>query len=494
MSEEKQSLNILRDAQWIKTNAGSMSPLEVFLSRDPLLNLDEEVPGYVYGAQYRFLMTIYALLAKEDLRTAENGSLFQLGTIEKVISILDPYADLFSPDNPFLQVVPEDISTEIEGGIRKPDQMPGKILPEGQTPDSNQVKFWDIGADESSFNINKAILALVSYYFYGTGTNTGLTQKYYTQLTNGSSALQYLTSVEIIPQGEGLLESLSMSVPKSFIENYSFDLLPHWASRRDGEVRMNDPLWRFSWSGNTVYCHFNEEKEELLLVKRGAIPVSWTAAPPPLEGEKWAKTYHSLRQIEDPLYLYRIVDESPKLWRASVTSDPYFAVAQWHFEQLSENIKSKLIKSVAASDDKLLDLVMLEHSTEGASSSFNIRYSKVVRGWKDELIPPEGLNNLQTVASNVLAMKRRLTGLFSEKGTCSHLNPRRDDVENEYWGRVQSVLEDMVHKDLELKEANTRIKKAAIEAYEAISSIRDISNIKAHMVGLQILQSHKIGD
>lgn len=497
MTEQQVTLNVLRDVQWIKTNQGLMSPIDVFLSRDQFLNLDEEVPGYVYGAQYRFLMTIYALLAKEEFSTAKNGGVFHPNTVEKVFSILDPHADLFSPEDPFLQVTPDDITPELEGEIKEPDQLPGKMLPQGQTPDSNQVGFWNIGADGASFEINKAVLALVSYYFYGTGTNTELTTKRYSRLTNGSSALQYLISIEILPQGEGLLESLSMSVPKSFATIYAKDLLPHWASRRDGVNRMNDPLWRFSWSGNIIYCKFNEDKSELLLIKRGTIPIAWTDGPPPLEGEKWAQTYHKLRQVEDPLYFHRIVDDEPKLWRAPISSDPYFAIAQWHFEQLSEKIKNKLTKSAAESDEKLLDLVMLEHATEGASSSFNIRHSKLVRGWKDELIPPEGLSNLQTlqtVASNVLAMKRRLTGLFSEKGTCSHLNPRRDDVENEYWGRVQSVLEDMVHKDLKLEEANARIKKAAVEAYENVSSIRDISNIKAHMVGLQLLQSYKIGD
>ena len=152
-----------------------MRPRDIFLSRNLELNLDESVAGYVYGAQYRFLMTIYPLLEAEERGVARRGGTFSEATVQKVFDRLAPFADLFSSTDPFLQVSEDDITVEIEGRLMAPSHLPGKLLPQGQTPDDNQSKFWNFDSPPAHFELKEAGLALVCYYIIGTGTHTKVT-------------------------------------------------------------------------------------------------------------------------------------------------------------------------------------------------------------------------------------------------------------------------------------------------------------------------------
>lgn len=490
--------NALTELKWIRTNRGAMSPLEVFLSREKALNLEEAVVGYVYGAQYRFLMTIYALLAKDEPAVARSGGIFSEPTVEKVFAKLKPHGELFAEADPFLQIAQADILPE-EGPFRGASKLPGKLLPEGQTSEDNQTNFWNLDAKSEYFSIEETALALVCYYFYGVGGNTWITgskgkqdrpEAEANRPKNGSSALRYLDSIEIIPQGEGLLENLSLSTPEAFTRHNGEELLPHWADRRGLQTSVEDSLWRFSWSSNVAYCQFSEDRTQLVAVGRGGIPYSWKSKLPPSEGEDWPKSYHDSRQSKDPLYFYRQSNGEPKLWRSSLSTDPYYSVAQWHFEKLSEDLRVKLGASLG-SQDMLYDFVFLEHATEGSSSSFNIRYSRVLRGWKDELLPEGPLDGLQSAANDVLAMRSKLLGMFTEKGNSNHLRYRRADVETAYWHETQALMEAMVHGDSSGAEIRPLIIAAAIRAFESVSSRRDLSRIQSHMNGLHALRNFR---
>lgn len=493
-SLQRNPLNVLEDVKWISTTDGKMTPKEVFLSRDTALNLDEGVVGYIYGAQYRFLMTIHTLLAKEERRSV--GKLFSRETIDRIFDKLAPHANLFSETNPFLQVVQGDLDPFLEGELIIPIHLPGKLLPEGQTPDDNQAIFWSLKGINEHFPIPEAVLALVCYYFYGIGTNTKLSSAGGLKLNNGSSGLRYTESIEIIPQCKNLMESLAMSTPESFLNSESGELLPHWADRKGEIMSSQDPLWKFSWSSNTAYLTFSEDGRYLEAITRGGIPKSWTSHTPVAEGEKWSKTFHDYRGELDPLYFYREVsvkgsETEKKLWRFGLSSDPYYTVTQWHFEDLSIKLESKWTKNLM-SPDELVDIVFLEHATEGPSQSFNIRHSKVTRGWREEIMPETRVDALPGVAANVMSMYKRLSGLFIEKmGTCQHLFPRKRDVEDFYWEECQSIIEDMIHEGISENEANPRIIEAAVRAFESVSSRRDSVNIKSHMLGLAIIRSFK---
>ena len=494
-SVERSPLSVLEDVKWISTTDGKMSPKEVFLSGDLDLNLSEDVVGYAYGAQYRFLMTIYALLAKEERQSI--GKSFSREVIDRVFDKLAPHADLFSKTDPFLQVIQDDLDSFLEGDLIEPKQLPGKLLPEGQSPGDNQVTFWDLKGLNEHLPIQEAVLALVCYYFYGIGTNTKLSSEGSLKLNNGSSGLRYMDSIEIIPQSSGLMTSLPMSTPNSFLRSEGGELLPHWADRKGNTMTVFDDLWRFSWSSNTCYCTFSKDGRYLEAITRGGIPRSWSKQTPMSEGEKWAKSFHDERSTQDPLFFYR--DSQPKgaeapekkLWRSGLSSDPYYSVAQWHFEELSRKLETKWGSNLM-DPSELEDIVFLEHATEGPSNSFNIRHSKVVRGWREELMPKKINKSVPGVAANVMAMRRKLTGLFTEgKGTCQHLSPRQRDVEDAYWKECQSIIEDMIHEGTGEKEANPRIVKAAVAAFESVSSNRDSVNIKSHMVGLGSILAFK---
>lgn len=481
----KPIVNIL-ETSWMKTEQGLKSPRDVLQDN---IKLSQEVPGYVYGAQFRFLLTIVPLIVKassEDDEYDYELTEFDTDAIDHVFRILEPHSNLLCENQPFLQVLPHHVDPNLEGVLVEPRTSPSKLLPEGQSADDRQTKFWNFNKVSDSLSIPETILALVCFYFYGPGTNTNLV-KGKLRLSNGSSALRYLNSIEIIPAGETLIESLLMSMPRDFLDSKSGKLLPHWADRECVVMDPLDPLWKFSWSSNTVYCKFSENFDSLIGITRGCAPLIWSKAVPLAGPDKdWAKTYHDSRQIDDPLYFYfGTSDGEVKMWRGNISTDPYYTVAQWHYESLSTRLKGKLATHYLDYNDYLMDMVFLEHSTEGSAQSFNIRYSRTSNGWKDELIPQGQNPKLLGSAQKVMIMKGKLTGMFTEKGTCKHIAARKPDVENYYWNECQSIILDILHSKMNISEVENRLTEAAIKAFERVSSNRDTVHFEAHVRGLQ---------
>lgn len=498
-------MDVLTEVKWLKTTQGAMTVREALTT--PGVELSMEVPGFVYGAQFRFLLTVAALLVRRG------GVAFTDAAVGKVCEELAPASDVFSPTNPFLQVSlgellklslgeeaesfsltddegksDEELIAELreKAGLNRSTDV-SKLYPHNLGPDDSPSLFWNLTPLSSRLSLEEAVLALVVFYFYGPGTNTYLLSGNRLKLTNGSSALHYQESLEIIPQGSDLRESLLLSLPNSFVQGEG---LPHWADRACTFSTVLDPLWSFSWAANTVHCHW--EGTELVGVVRGGVPPLWSHFMALAPGEKeWPKAYHDLRKTSDPLYLYKPnLKGELKLKTYSLSTDPYFTIAQWHAEQLTQELLAKWQKNVL--DGSLLqNLVFLEHSTEGASSSFAIKYSKVVKGFRDELFPQNAvaMNLISDRYSEVLKMRGKLRGLFTEKGTCSHLANRQRDVENHFWGEMQDFTHSLIHEKLTDEEVEEEIVRRAVKAFEKTSSFRNTLHLKEHYAALRLIYS-----
>ena len=490
--------NVLTEVAWVKTNLGNRTVRDVFLNVENL-ELDQNVSGFIYGAQMRFFLTIAPIIFREACGRIEGVT---PEVVDKVLFSLKDHANLFDDVRPFLQITDDDAKPF---KIREAKTESSKLFPSADGPSEAQATFWDFDSPKETLSTEEAVLALLCYYFYGPGTNTKLyegKEEKSSKLTNGSSALQYKNSVEIIPLGENLFTTIFMNTPKDFTKlDGDGELLPHWADREgfsfykeDSEVVIPS-LWRFSWSANTVYLDWNDDKT-LSFVTRGGAPDKWRKMIPPAEKETFhGKTFHDFRQEQDPFYFYKKVEEKGvlinKLHRFSLSSEPYLTVAQWHAQQISTRLRDKWKRTLIRADNPT-NVIFLEHRTEGTAQSFAIRYSNVVAGFRDELFPDEQQQqSISEQSEDLLRMRARVRGFFTQNGTMKHIANRQEDMENAYWGEIQGLLPIMLEGQVSSVEMRKMIVQSAAVAFEKVSSSKNTVHIKAHLSALRMIRGMK---
>lgn len=474
-------MNVLDEIAWVKTTQGKRTVRDCFI--DPTIELSTDVFGYEYGATFRFLMTILPLLVREEPSKAKSGK-FSEAIVDKVFSLLRSHANLFDVEKPFLQVTSADVNN-----VAFADPSPvSKLIPHTQAPDDAQSEYWNFSRVKSSYTINEAVLLLLSYYFYGPGTNTKLLKPKDDdhKLNNGASALQYTgdggPATEVIPQGESLLDSLRMSTPKSWVTS---DVLPHWADKVSRTNNVIAPNWRFSWSSNTVFLTW--ENEELVGVTRGRAPFAWLQTIPTLPGEKWPKSFHDTRLTLDPLYPYKQnKDGELKLHRISLGSDPVYSIAEWHANRITQLLASKWEGNLLKRDS-LKNLIFLEHKTGGTAQSFAIRHSVVIEGYKEELFPENEEIKQQVFDrfhdSNMI--RKRLLGMFTENGTMKHIAQQQADAEVAFWNELHELTLEVITRPITVEEWRKELIKATLRAFETVSTSRNTVHIKAHLAGIR---------
>jgi hypothetical protein len=493
-------MNVLEDIAWVRTKEGLKTVRQCF--EEPSTELETNLLGYEYGVQIRFLMTIFPVLVALEPARGKKG-VFSSETLDSAFNLLRPHADLFDSENPFLQIT----ESFIEGKILAEMKGPSKLIPHGQGPEDKQSIFWNFSAVKDSYPLSEAVPILLSYYFYGPGTNTfllkeeqkdsngtfiKLERKQRLQLKNGSSALQYtsgdLTSTEIVLLGNDLIDTLRLNTPANWIKP-GVVVLPHWANRKATLESINDLFWRFSWSSNTAKLYWSDQT--LIGVVRGGIPLEWLKDIPKNSNESWeGKNFHSERQVEDPLYLHvRNSDGEDKQIRLALGADPNYSISRWHAEDITKKLADKIDTHLLPLS-KVRDIVFLEHSTGGTSLSFSIRYSRTIEGFKEEFLPDnkEVERQLFYRFSDVLSMRSKITGMFSEKGTMSHLQNLRGIAEQNFWNEVQDLTVKVLHEPIPEDEWRRELKKSAIIAFEKTSSMRNTIHIKAHISGLRNIQ------
>jgi len=470
-------VNVLTEAPWILTDKGELTVRDA-LVRSTEITLDTNVPGIVYGAQLRFLMTLVPLIYS---RSRMSCNPFTEEVIDSALAELALKAQLFDEEDAFLQFP---IKQWNGSGLTEPAKlMPGAI--------ANQAEFWGETGTVDGSSLVENVRALVVAYFYMPGTNTKINDL---KLTNGSSALRYQESIEIVPLGKNLAETLLMVTPKDFLKG---SVIPYWARRTDGAVDSSvwaeDPLWGFSWWQNTVVCQWEKDESgeytgALEGIVRGGQPREWWSTyPDKIEySNGYAKLFHDSRSANDPLYHYRLDAKSgeKKMVRFSLRSDPYGAIARWHAENVSNELEVKWGGNIRYSASRLRNLLFLEHATEGASNSFAIRFSKVIVGYRDELLPDNPPQNLDLLYARVLEARRAFLGMFTDNGTMNHIRSRRADAEDAFWGEFRDFMPKLTSTNVTDKELLRELKESATRALGRVSSRRNNVTLQAHLKAL----------
>lgn len=501
MSNQKD--NILTDIPWFLTTDGEKTVEEV-LKNLRTVTLDTEVPGYIYGTQFRFLMTIFPLIVMEAMKEGLKADKYTETHVDSVLAKLSPYSHLLDAQNPFLQI-PESLVTDRSDAIAV-NKRPWKLMP-AQPSESQQV-FWNLEEKPKSLlETQEAVRLLVSCYFYRPGGNGGVSGR---KPENGASALRYVDSaktppaVEIIPSSDTLLKTLLMVTPTEWVLPRNEHTLPHWADLEGATLYNPDRgnpsnLWLFSWTSNVAYC-FWDSNMQLTKVGIGGVPESWKPGHlfTPLPGvplkEAW-KTVNNFRKQKDPLYFYSL-DNHPKnpelkLKYMSLSSEPYYHIARWNSEHLSGELANKWALNLDGDLDNLENLILLEHSTGGTAQSFTIRHSKVVVGWKDELLPDPENTKVDEIYKSVLNVRKKLIGMFSDKGTMKHLASRQKEVERVFWGEMLEVVQRITDGEIAVSVAQKYTKEAAIKALNTVSSRRNTLNLKQHLKAENSLKGMK---
>lgn len=467
-------VNVLTDVPWILSSKGNLTVRDA-LVQSSTLELDTNVPGIVYGAQLRFLMTLTPLIYERSGRSREP---FTEEAVDNALATVAPKAELFDANDAFLQFPFTQWNNK---GLTDPAKLvPGAI--------DNQAEFWGDAGMIDGTSLEENVRSLVVAYFYMPGVPTKINDL---KLTNGSSALRYQESIEIVPLGRNLAETLLMVTPKEFLRG---SVIPYWARRQDGgvdaSVWSDNPLWGFSWWQNAIVCQWEKDENGdptgvLQGIVRGGQPRDWWSSyPNKIEYESgYAKLFHDLRSANDPLYHYRLDVKSgeKKMVRFSMRSDPYGAIARWHAENVSVELENKWSNNIRYSPSRLTNLLFLEHATEGASNAFSIRFSKVIVGYRDELLPENPPQDLDLLYGKVLEKRRAFLGMFTENGTMKHIDSRRADAEDAFWDEFRDFMPRLLSENIGEKELLKALKDSSIRALNRVSSRRNTPTLEAHL-------------
>lgn len=489
--------NILTDIAWIKTDSG-LKTIKETLENWKNINLDIDVPGYEYGAQFRFLMTIFALLVNE---AGGNAKAIDHKIIEKVFTKLEPSVHLFDAEDPFLQLSLKYANRKeiFEDNSRSVLKHPNKLNPAEAS--ETQMRFWGLEETLSqNLDLATATRLLVSAYFYRSGGNgdlDGRTPK------NGASALRYAPpgkvapATEIIPTGSSLFETLCLSTPKELCTGEG--LFPNWADREGVKSKELSRLWLWTWNTNAFFVKWSLEDEDNLHLKSvgiGGSPKEWWPSSIFVYGDKeqWKKIA-SARDELDPLYFYR-QDSKTGEWKMRylhLGGEPDYFITRWNADKCFADLSSKWLQNLDSNQDNIINITFLEHATSATAMAFVIRHSKVIEGYRDELLPKGDPDRISEVYGSILEVRSKLLGFFTQKGTMNRISNMRSDVERYYWAEIGTMLPAIAQGDLKLNQVKDYSIKSAIKALNYVAPLKSTINIENRLKAEDILRGLKNG-
>ncbi|WP_241879848.1 CRISPR-associated protein [Corynebacterium diphtheriae] len=509
--------NAFSDIAWIRTTAGLVTPKEA-LSRchEPGFSLDMSLPGFEISAQFRFLLSVTALLVREEFGRApslgQTQSLLQNGfssaVVEKVNQNLVSHLNVLDGLQPFMgrprlhPEGPKDASRRIGPG----DQEVKKLSP--AMPSEQGEDYWNLLVEfPDSLSISEATLKIVTYHYFSMAGNN----KFDGDKTRmGAPGIRfpgkgYAATEHIwIREGSSLLRSLLTSLPTSWVKGEG---LPAWADRtaqksRTGQQQFH-ALWEATWSSNTVVSYW--EDGYLTGVRVGGIPPAWWPdIPNTKEGEKALKLWWDQRNEKDPLYFYlKNKKGEPKAQRIDFGRDGIDLAVEWAAEAKMMDLVEKTYKNVLPvdsyptvdGDDEGIDkyqLVFFRHQVEGTASSPSIRASEVFLAdrsvWAFDLSCDEQLR-LRDNAQLVRDVYITFLGVFRRKSAADasrevatgwgaavldSLAVSQSDASDAYWRGVTDVYQKYL-ADLRVGEEITEelyrgIRSAALEAYDEVTA------------------------
>lgn len=497
--------NALTDIPWIRTvDESGVSHLTLVdvLKRSHQVGffLDKNVPGYVFGAQFRLLRDVLAVVLRShpDYQQGEEQDLSEdlLAdgvpeiALEKGIEKLAACADIFSATNPFLQrpvapmTHPKDNARLLEAG----KQPVKKLLP--AMPSDQGEDFWNLSvAQGEALDLPQAVLHLAIHHHYSMAGNNiydGF------KCAMGAPGIRFLgkgfAATEIFWGGESLLESLLQSLPKSWVEG---DGLPAWSDRVGKTALQSDgsehPLWRGTWSSNTAACHW--EEGQLTGVRIGGAPDTWFL-PTMGTTKESQKAWWDQRNTEDLMYLYIPNQQGEqKAQRIDFGRDATDLAVEWAAESKVE--KAKLHKAAAFFSRDYAPLNFIRHQIEGTASSPSIRATQVYtpdpqrwvfdasEGLQERIVQRatliRDLHNLVCSPfrrKNENDKKRELEG--KAVAVLETLEDLKNDASASFWREITPVYIELIHQNAtenEVISQDIRVETfaAAIRAFDMVT-------------------------
>lgn len=531
--------NVLTDVPWIRAvNSDGVSYLTVVdvLARahEQGLGLDKNVPGYVFGTQFRFLREVltivlrchpqYAPGSERDLMEDMLAGGIPADALKSAQEALGEGLELFSKTLPFMQRPPAPMQSPKDSArLLVPGKQPiKKLLP--AMPSDQGEDFWNlVVAQESSLDLPQAVLYLAIHHYYSmAGNNTYDDAK----CAMGAPGIRFLgkgfASTEIFWEGETLLETLTQSIPMSWVSGQG---LPAWCDREGKTAFQKDgsehPLWRATWSSNTAACLW--ENDRLVGVRIGGIPDSWYL--PTMGGDKESrKAWWDQRNTEDPMYLYLPNQQGDlKAHRLDLSRDATDLAVEWAAEgkiQEAQNRKADAFYTRDASP-----LRFIRHQIEGTASSPSIRASQVYtpdqERWifgAEETVQERIIQRAVLVKSlhNIVCSpfrrknegdkKRELEG--KAVALLENLELLKADISAEFWRHITPVYVELLTsqaraRDVISPENNREALNASLAAFDRITQpfrnqnraqFEYVRGVIESRLRWQLSQTNQVGD
>lgn len=456
--------NVFKDFPFVKTNKGPMTVEEFFhSSHEESLHLDLSIPGYEYGAIWRLLASLTAVIVQRDpslLERGENGSELRLDPefISQILDDLGSKISLTEGKNLFFQrPLLEGENPKDTARYVGPGKDPAWKLSPTAPSEKSQI-YWNLEKlKPESLEAVDAIVALMVFSMY---SFTGNSKYDGAKCLNGSPGIRFLgggnTATEFIIESKTPLLSLLKSTPLEWCEPGG---LPAWLDRTGAESRKPNgemhPLWRATWSSNTAACCW--DGETLIGVGIGGIPPEWYAlemgSKPEARKEWWDQ-----RNTEDPFYFYQPDKGGAlKAKRLDLSRDLTELAVEWVAEDLStalaERVRGRALRVDFKKEDSLL---FIRHQIGGNASSAMIRESVVSQARKQQWVfDPTGALQKQvrgkadfilSLRNIVLSPFRRENKSDRDRGrrVLDNLASERPKMNETFWREIAPIYEEFI--------------------------------------------------
>lgn len=497
--------NALAEIPWFRTvdetGVSYLTLVDVLKrSHEAGFYLDKNVPGYVFGAQFRMLRDALAVVLRFqpgyeiDAERKVAKKVLASGLSDEAIDYglqrLADCADVFSPSNPFLQRPPVPmVSSKDSARLLAAGKQPvKKLLP--AMPSDQGEDFWHLSvAQGDSLDLPQAVLHLAIHHHYSMAGNNVYDGS---KCAMGSPAIRFpgkgFAATEIFWAGDSLLESLLQALPKSWVAGEG---LPAWCDREGRTALLPDgtehPLWRGTWSSNTAACHW--KGEQLTGVRIGGAPDGWFLPTMGTEKET-QKAWWDQRNTEDPMYLY-IPNQHGELkaQRIDFGRDETDLAVEWAADEKIEAAKAQKATVFFSRDRAPLNFI--RHQIEGTASSPSIRatqvYSPDPERWIFEA-DEELQERITQRASFIRSIHNAVCAPFRRKNeadkkreaegkTVALLEPLEDlrsDASAYFWREITPVYIKLVHNQAKVNEVVSQETKqetlaAALRAFDAVT-------------------------
>lgn len=460
--------NVLTEIPLIQTDTQRISVRDFLLgAHTSELKLDKSVSGFEFGAQWRLLTSIVAVILQKDINFQKKTKIrvkellhtgLPADLVDKGLSQLEPATNLFDKEFPFFQrpVLPPRNAKDRTRVVSADNKPVWKISP--TSPSEPSQAYWDLSKHKpDTLELSDAIRALLIFSMYSFAGNA----KYDgAKCLNGSPGIRFLgagnTATEIIVDSTTPLESIFKSIPISWTIP---DGLPAWADRTAKKSRLKDgslhPLWRATWHSNTVACAWDDT--QLVGVCPGGIPDNWFMPTEMGTSNDSRKEWWDRRNQEDPFYFYQADSTGTlKAQRIDLSKDLTELAVQWAHDGLTENLDSALRGRILSPDFIDDSILFLRHQIGGNASSPMIRESVITSASKSTWRfdgSEELLLAIRNEAGFILKLRniicspfRRSSNQDSENGypVLDDLADLRPAVNDAYWRSIEPIYQQLI--------------------------------------------------